>query len=449
MQTYIVFFGKSQDFTSYFFDKNGIVVDFNRIIKDFDLLESKLFTVDDINNREILARYKFVTNQGKPYSLLKLYSLAQAYSGSRISGSIYGVAILSEGDIAISRTNLDLLQEAKKNLAKLSLNGLKFNKSNFLDDATRIWKAIVNAHYFDQFDLAPISLHSNAPIAFHVDHLFESTIDLKDKLNNQNIVYFSEDLEHLKRTQKKWGASNFPIYWKQGGNYVEYKEPQPVAPQPTPHQGHRVENTATQAQNIRTTATPEMLRIQLSDAKVENERLVEEHQKMKKTLTARVNILAGMVLLLGVLCITFFFKDSIFTSKPVSKSTSKVEAASPERSTSPTQSNIPGGHSADHRFRLDDLQDCLRDAEYIDSFDPQKNKDDISKLEKTYEEYDRKAQKLGIKIIGIDSNVVKQKIEQCKSIAPKETNHKDAKNKSPKQLPKDPKGKEKGKNKDD
>ena len=44
MKTYLFFFGKSQDFTFEVFDEFGKVNDFNKIIKDFDLLESEYFT---------------------------------------------------------------------------------------------------------------------------------------------------------------------------------------------------------------------------------------------------------------------------------------------------------------------------------------------------------------------------------------------------------------------
>ena len=49
MKTYLFFFGKSQDFTFEVFDEFGKVNDFNKIIKDFDLLESEYFNIDDIN----------------------------------------------------------------------------------------------------------------------------------------------------------------------------------------------------------------------------------------------------------------------------------------------------------------------------------------------------------------------------------------------------------------
>ena len=103
MSTYLIFFGKSQDFTTCYYDRDNPIHDFNSVIKDFDLLESKIFTVDDLKNKEILSRY-FFTAQGKNYCLLKLYSFAQAYSGNRIAGSIYGVGLLSDKAIIFPKT---------------------------------------------------------------------------------------------------------------------------------------------------------------------------------------------------------------------------------------------------------------------------------------------------------------------------------------------------------
>ena len=111
MKTYLFFFGKSQDFTFEVFDEFGKVNDFNKIIKDFDLLESEYFNIDDINNNTILAKYNFVSNSGVKYSMLKLYSLAQAVNGNRIEGSIFGVALLSESDLLFSEANLSLLRD--------------------------------------------------------------------------------------------------------------------------------------------------------------------------------------------------------------------------------------------------------------------------------------------------------------------------------------------------
>jgi hypothetical protein len=139
------------------------------------LIESKYFTIDDIKNKEILAKYYFKSD-GKNYCLLKLYSFAQALNGNRVAGSIYGVGFISDKNIQLTKENLALLQDAKNTFAKLSLDGLKFNKSNFSDDTDRIWKAIVHnekGNLLNTLSLTPQINNGNAgQIAFYVKDLF-------------------------------------------------------------------------------------------------------------------------------------------------------------------------------------------------------------------------------------------------------------------------------------
>ena len=227
MSTYLIFFGKSQDFTTCYYDRDSPIHDFNTVIKDFDLLESKIFTVDDLKNKEILSRY-FFTAQRKSYCLLKLYSFAQAFSGNRIAGSIYGVGILCDKAIDFSKKNTELLRVAKDNFAKLSLDGAKFKKSNFKEETDRIWKAIVlnsDGNLFDKIATSPLKINkSESQVSYFVKDLFSDAIKLNDRISNLDAVYFSEDLEHLKRTQNKWGKETFPIYWEQNNQFVSYKE---------------------------------------------------------------------------------------------------------------------------------------------------------------------------------------------------------------------------------
>ena len=218
MKTYLFFFGKSQDFTFEVFDEFGKVNDFNKIIKDFDLLESEYFNIDDINNNNILAKYNFVSNSGIKYSMLKLYSLAQAVNGNRIEGSIFGVALLSESDLLFSEANLFLLKQAKDGFAKLSLTGLKFNKSDFSADAYIIWNAIIKSDAGNYFKLINygqnIQISSNRlPRAYFVSSIFDTSHKFDNQLGLSQRVYVSNDIDHLKRMQLKWGES-FPVFIK-------------------------------------------------------------------------------------------------------------------------------------------------------------------------------------------------------------------------------------------
>ncbi len=121
MRKFLIFFGKSQRFNFYAFDEQGLMQNFDDLIKDFPFLESKYFTVDAVSNEQILAKYNFKASNGDDFSLLKLYSFAQAYDGSRVAGSIYGVALLSDHDVCISESNNNLLNSAKKSLQFIQL----------------------------------------------------------------------------------------------------------------------------------------------------------------------------------------------------------------------------------------------------------------------------------------------------------------------------------------
>ena len=232
MNTYFLFFGKSQDFTFYAFDKNGLVPDFNAIIKHFDQLESLVFSVDEPDNKDIIAKYVFKTSKGKAYSLLKQYSCAQAFAGDRLSGSTYGVAILSDGDVQITDYNLRLLKSAKEKFATLSLSGLKFNKSDFLEDVKKIWRGISDhtngnePSYFEKINISPDipSLQRNDISAFYVPDLIEGSIEIGRMSTESNKIYITEDFNHLKRAYQKWGEMKFPVFHKVGNAYQQYTD---------------------------------------------------------------------------------------------------------------------------------------------------------------------------------------------------------------------------------
>jgi len=298
MSMYLIFFGKSQDFTIQYYDREQPIEEFDSIIKDFDLLESKIFTVDDIKNKEILSRY-FFRIQNRNFCLLKLYSFAQAYNGNRIAGSIFGVGLLSENAIELNSANFDLLRVAKDNFAKLSLDGAKFNKSNFSDDTDRIWRAIINSNKGNLLDKVITKkigqYNADGPIAFYVKTLFNDAAKLNDRIARQDIVYFSEDLDHLKRTQAKWGEDNFSIFWEQNTQFVKYKEltipaPNPQVNNPIPHQKESIENTDTSS-----------LKSALSDSQYKNNNLLQDIEKLNgqlKKLKYTVYALSFITLLL-------------------------------------------------------------------------------------------------------------------------------------------------------
>jgi hypothetical protein len=306
---YIVFFGKSQDFTSCYYDRNGRVADFSSVIRDFSLLESKVFTVDDIKNKEILSRY-FFTSQGKGYCLVKLYSLAQAMSGARIAGSIYGVGLISDRAIDFSKENLDLLRAAKDNFAKLSLDGLKFNKSNFKGDSDKVWENLTigpNGNLIDKvttFDL--VVNGTQGQVVFYSKNIFEDAIKLNRRILKKDNVYFSDDIEHLKRTQQKWGKDQFPIYHEENGEFVPYKEEvRKASPNPQP------QNPGT-SPNVSVGGDESKLRSALNDAHYANKCLEEDLEKLKKKQKRTNYMVYGLSGLVFFLLVLLFFFDIIF-----------------------------------------------------------------------------------------------------------------------------------------
>ncbi len=306
---YLVFFGKSQDFTSLYYDRNGWVADFNSVIRDFSLLESKVFTVDDINNKEILSRY-FFTAQGKEYCLVKLYSLAQAMSGARIAGSTYGVGLISDRAIDFSKENLDLLRAAKDNFAKLSLDGLKFNKSNFKSDSDKIWENLTigpNGNLIDKvttFDL--VVNGTQGQTIFFAKNLFEDSIKLNRRILKKDTVYFSEDLEHLKRTQQKWGKDEFPIHHEENGQFVPYIEDVRKA---SPNQ--QPQNFGT-SPNVSVGGDESKLRSALNDALYANKCIEEDLIRLKKKQKRTSYMVYGLSGVIFFLLVLLFFFDIIF-----------------------------------------------------------------------------------------------------------------------------------------
>lgn len=378
MSTYIIFFGKSQDFTICYYDRDNPIHDFNHVIKDFDLLESKIFTVDDIKNKEILSRY-FFTAQGKSYCLLKLYSFAQAYSGNRIAGSIFGVGLLSDKAIDLSKNNLELLRVAKDNFAKLSLEGVKFNKSNFKEDTDRIWKAIVSnndGNLIDKIVTSPLKINgSGGQVSFFVKDLFSDAVKLNDRISNQDAVYFSEDLEHLKRTQNKWGKESFPIYWEQNNQFVPYKEPVVEQKQQSVPIVPGSDNSKYQVNDIA------KIRADLSDSQYINRNLQHDLEKLKEKHKLFTYIVYGLSCLIILLLLYIIFFSGGNKEKVV------IQAPTPQDNFIQKQEQQPDPISV---FLINDKSVdsgivFLKSVKFIYSFDVKNSVADSSKLHKQFQ----------------------------------------------------------------
>lgn len=225
MQDHLIFFGKSQSFTFHAFSREGYVPDFQLIIPDFDLLESKWFNIDDPDNKEILAKYKF-KSRNSTFSLLKLYSFGQAVASTRIEGSIYGIAILSSEDILLSTKNIKLLYSLKNYFSDMALGNLKFKKDDFKVEAEAIWKAFAGQVGFDTIERSPTLqlFNSNLATAFHVTNI--ESVPKEEEWGGcaSDKMYFSEDLKYLKRTLKKWPKNVSLCTHDQRGNYSKFAE---------------------------------------------------------------------------------------------------------------------------------------------------------------------------------------------------------------------------------
>ena len=386
MNMYIVFFGKSQDFTACYYDRNNKIDDFNTIIKDFDLLESRTFTVDEIHTSEILSRY-FFNSKGRDYCLLKLYSFAQAYSGNRIAGSIYGVGLLADCNINLTQDNLALLRAAKDNFAKLSLDGVKFRRSNFQDDTDRIWKAIVTSNegnLLDKISTSILKLNgSDGSISFYVKNLFQDAIKLDERSSTHDEVYFSEDLKHLKRTQDKWGINAFPIFLELNEQFVAYE----------------TSETTLKKQNdpFRSPTSPDKndavkLRAELDDYIHDNHHLKRDLKKLKvrqNTLTYTIYGLSGILLTLISLWAFFGSDKEVIIQSP------DAEKMSPKEKSAPVNRFLEDKASVDSALVL------FNNADFIFSFDTHKQQNDTLNLYQKFKGLERISSSYGVNITNV------------------------------------------------
>lgn len=302
---------------------------------------------------------------------MKLYGLGQAMSGARISGSIYGVGLLSDQAIDFSKENLDLLRAAKDNFAKLSLDGIKFNKSDFKCDTDRIWNAIVsskNGNLLDKVSTRDLKINGNEdPIALYVNNLLEDAIQLNSRIASFDTIYFSEDLQHLKRTQQKWGKSFFTIYKEENGKFVQYQEEVVAHFQPD-----RVDKSVASLKD-QELSEEFKLQLELDKLKDANERLEEYLEKFKKKQKRTSYMVYGLSILVFFLLLLLFFFEKIFPNE-VSPQPKPVAVENPMNQI-----------LADSSARME-MVDFLENIAFIYSLDKEAAEVDIILLEEKYQE---------------------------------------------------------------
>lgn len=406
MKTYLIFFGKSQYFTTHAFDNHDYIEDFNTIIKDFDLLESKVFTVDALDNKEIFAKYHFTSREGTKYSLIKLYSFAQAFSGDRIAGSIYGVAILSEQDIALSKTNINILKLAKEQFAKLCLNGKKFKTSDFYEEVYKIWSAIVKhekGNLLNKVDYTSKKIFNTNTESrgIYVKNLFEDITTLENQMEKSSRIYVSEDLEHLKRTHKKFG-SQFEVYLKTNNGCELYEEPKPIVPPKiSNHQNIGLKKPESELQ---------VLKHRISDLEEENNYLSSKASFYKKKSTnifLRLSILSTVLFLTTI---TFFFKSNFSSNKKDNSEVPEVYNYAKE-APSQVESEINISYILDNPVVLDSFISFSKEIKAINSFNTQLNIKDTLLLDKNFKSIQSKSEKFNIDISNVELIYKKKKHE--------------------------------------
>jgi hypothetical protein len=219
METYILFFGKSQSFRFEAYDVNGHVHDFSNVIPDFEDLESRVVVVNKIDNLPIFALYKLRVGS-KIYTLFKVYKCAQAFDGNRIEGSICGVAILSEGNLNIDKTNIKNLQVLFKSFNDLAIVNNKFKQADFKLVTDSIWRAFSEQVSFGNISFSNTSIlfNSTSTIAIGLNNCNDiiESLFLRSDLNYQRI-YFSEDKELLRSSFLRW-EDRLQLYFFENGN---------------------------------------------------------------------------------------------------------------------------------------------------------------------------------------------------------------------------------------
>ena len=283
--TYLIFFGKSQSFTVRAFDRQSFFENFDPVIPDFSVLESKFFTVDKTDNKPILAKYSF--KSVKNYTLLKLYAHAQAFDSNRVAGSIYGVAFLSEGNLCLCPENIKLLTDVTNFFAEICLKNNKFKNSDFKSEVIGIWK-----QFCDLGGFSKIRYIENArPAKKGTLGVYTPSIVEAEDLNFER-MYFSEDIEHLKRAHETW-KDRFLICHKVNGEYVVYKEP--------PTTESKQSSSKTEPDEADKPATAEQTS-KINELKHENRKVRKSRKKFK-----RLSLFLAILLLITLLALAVRF----------------------------------------------------------------------------------------------------------------------------------------------
>lgn len=331
MATYLVFFGKSQDFNACYFDESQALDNFNAVIRDFDKLESKVFNAYSEQKADTVLSSEYFVHSGQPFSLLKLFGFAQAKNGGRDKGTIYGVGLISNARLSLSQKNLELLRVAKDSFAKLSLENFKFNKTDFGEDAHKIWRAITHNKDGNLLSKVDLSAFVGVPQkaetkGIHVQSLISDSVALGGSLQNETHFYISESLDHLKLNHNHWvrfqQSSKLTLFQKSGNTIVPYSEPRDT--------DHSEDNT-----NI-LTPPPSRLESENSD---ELKQQLTEAKNWLKHLSRRNKLYLYLIvsLVAMVFCLLFFYINEALEPKIETVTETKPSEPNPFLTYNPEQ----------------------------------------------------------------------------------------------------------------
>lgn len=225
MENYLIFFGKSSDFTTYAFNEDGYIPKFEKnVFKDFDLLETRFLINDQLDNEITIAKYNF-EYLSKRYSLLKTYGCAMAKNADRVAGCSYGVAFISQFDINLSEENIDLLNSVRSKFKELVIENNRFTETDFLAFVEPIWKVFNNANYFSKIEVkdVPYVSANSSPLPLFIKNYIGLEEITRSLLEMSSRLYLSSDLEHIKRSIKYYGGG-ISIYTISNGNIINYTE---------------------------------------------------------------------------------------------------------------------------------------------------------------------------------------------------------------------------------
>ena len=318
---YLILFGKSQSFSFYAFNENGLVADFNEIIPDFDLLESQLLNIDSEDNKDTFSKYIFKKGSDVNYSLIKMYSFAQPHQGFRIEGCIDGVALLSSENIKISKNNIQFLKIIKQKFAETILLNNKFTTSNFKNESVLLFEIFKTQIGFKNIDL--LSNYGfnlpNTTVGVATTSLLNFDIEIS---NYSEKIYITEDLDRLLRAQKKWGSTLLKIYEQKGLNIIEFKKN-------TTEQQNNTSSTNMVNQNNISNFKIQDLTNELSILNLSYKKVVKANKNNKNLMLLLIIILLISLFSLGLMTYKYVMVSDKLNDKSLSELKPEVAQVAP------------------------------------------------------------------------------------------------------------------------